>query len=236
MSEKSKGFFDANPKMLFIFGLVCGIAVTLVIGGAWPNLDSAGLDGEEVVVVDDVGGDAGEEEPAVLAAVTEDDHIRGDIETAKVVIVEYSDYECSYCARHHPTLVELMDTYGDDVAWVYRHYPLSFHAEAVPAALAAECASEQDMFWEFTDEMYDNQTSLGEDLYFEVAETLGLDIDEFTTCYEEERYVDDIQADMESGTAAGVAGTPGNFVNGVAVSGAQPASVFEGLIDQILAE
>ena len=236
MEEKSNGFFDANPKMLFVFGLVCGIAVTLIIGGAWPDFDSLGDDSDDDIVVVDAGSDLPDEEPAVLATVTEDDHIRGDINNAKVVIIEYSDFECPYCSNHHPTLVDVSETYGDDVAWAYRHFPLSFHAEAVPSALASECAADQDMFWDYADALYENQSELGDDLYVELATDLGLDVSQFSDCYESEKYMDDIQEDLDSGAAAGVTGTPGNFVNGIAVSGAQPASVFEGLIDQILAE
>lgn len=236
MTNKSKGFFDANPKMLFVFGLVSGIALTMIIGGALPSFNSIQDSGSDTEVVVDEGDTQEPEEQNILAAVTEDDHILGDIETAKIILVEYSDFECSYCGRHHPTLVDLMDTYGDDIAWVYRHFPLSFHEEAVPSALASECAAEQGLFWEFTNVMYENQSELGEDFYFETAEAIGVDIDAFTTCYDEERYIDDIQEDMDTGVAAGVSGTPGNFVNGILVSGAQPASVFEGLIDQLLAE
>lgn len=236
---KSKGFFDGNAKMLFVFGLVCGIALTMVIGSGLERFDSADGNGGEVVVVDDTQEqpvDELEDEPAVLAQITDADHVRGDLDKAKVVIVEYSDIECPYCGSHHETLVELMETYGDDIAWVYRHFPLSFHENAVPAALAAECAGDQGMFWDFTDIMYENQTALTDELFLDTATELGLDIADFTECYESGEYAQAIQDDMNSGVAAGVEGTPGNFVNGVMVSGAQPISVFESIIDQILAE
>jgi len=235
MEEKTNGFFDANPKMLFVFGLVCGIAITMIVGGALPSFESESSDSDDdaIVVIDDTDDQVAD--TAVLAPITEDDHIRGDIENAKVIMVEYSDFECPYCSRHHPTLVDVMDTYGDDVAWVYRHFPLSFHEEATPSAIASECAADQDKFWEFADEMYANQTTLGDDLYYEVATDLGLNIEDFTECYESGDE-SDINEDVATATAAGVSGTPATYVNGVLISGAQPASVFEGLIDQILAE
>lgn len=233
MSEQ-KGFFDANPKMLFVFGLVCGVALTMVIGSAWPGV-SSNANGEDTVV-DNGGGATGGEEQAILAAITTDDHIRGDLSKAKIVMIEYSDFECSYCGRHNPTVLSLLDAYGDDIALVYRHFPLSFHPEAMPAALASECAADQGKFWEFADAMYENQDLLGDDYYYQLAEENGLDMDTFTTCYENAEHTDDVNEDIQTGSDAGVSGTPATFVNGVLVSGAQPQSVFEGLIDQLLAE
>lgn len=84
------------------------------------------------------------------------DHIRGN-KKAKVVVIEYSDFQCPFCQRVHPTYKQILETYGDDVMWVYRHFPLSFHPKAMPAALASECAYEQggnDAFWKFADELF----------------------------------------------------------------------------------
>ena len=77
-------------------------------------------------------------------------------------VIEYSDFQCPFCARVHPTLQSLVDT-NDDVAWVYRHLPLDFHPEAMPAAIAAECAYAEegnDAFWMFTDTIFENQDQL----------------------------------------------------------------------------
>ncbi len=85
--------------------------------------------------------------------VSEADHIRGNAE-ASVVLVEYSDYECPYCRSFHPSMVQAMEEYGDQVAWVYRHFPLGFHATAMPSAIAAECVADEagnDAFWAFSD-------------------------------------------------------------------------------------
>ena len=87
--------------------------------------------------VQDDSGDTGNG-AAVLAPITEDENIIGDINKAKIVMVEYSDFECPFCERHHPTMQNLVEKYGDDIAWVYRHFPLSFHPEALPAALTSE--------------------------------------------------------------------------------------------------
>ncbi len=233
------GFFDGNPKMIFVFGLVAGIALTY-LGG---DLFSAGAgnarangSGNDVAVVDD-SDDADTATKKTLAAVTEDDHIRGDLDKAKVVLVEYSDYECPFCARHHPTMQALAAKYGDDVAWVYRHFPLtSIHPDAYPAALAAECADEQGKFWEFTDGLVENQASLGDEYYAELAGDLGLNVTKFTDCFETEKYKSVVDADMATGRAAGVSGTPATFVNGQMISGAVDQATFEELIDAAIAE
>ena len=103
MSEnKNPGFFDGNPKMIFLFGLVCGIVITLIFGGGVPSLSFGNGGGSDVVRtfdVDDEDDNSGSGEAAVaeLAAVTGDEWIRGDLENAAVVLVGYSDFECPFC-------------------------------------------------------------------------------------------------------------------------------------------
>lgn len=236
-----KGFFDGNPKMIFLFGLVCGIALMLIVGNGLPTLTSGENDGSDVVRTFDTGDDAGDDTGSAtagsLAAVTGDEWIRGDLENASVVLVEYSDFECPFCERHHPTMQEVMDTYGDDVAWVYRHFPLSFHPDAKPAANAAECIGHlagNDAFWTFADAAFARQDELGDDLYWEIAKSVGISESDFTECYENETYADAIQEDYKSGSQAGVTGTPATYVNGTLVSGAVPFESFADLIDSEL--
>lgn len=98
--------------------------------------------------------------------ISDQDHIRGSV-SAPVTIVEFSDLQCPFCGRFHPTLQKALQEYGDKVRWVYKHFPLdSIHAQARPAAEAAECIAEQkgdDGFWKFTDGVFKNQDRL-EDL------------------------------------------------------------------------
>jgi protein-disulfide isomerase len=173
--------------------------------------------------------------PAVdVPAVTDKDHIRGK-KDASVVLIEYSDFECPFCGRHHPNMKKLLEEFPNDVAWVYRHFPLSSHPEAKPAAIASECAGEQGKFWEYTDALFENQSRLGEDLYAELALTLRLNTSDFKTCLTSGRY-DDFVAEQEAGgVASGVTGTPATFVNGKIVAGALPYATIKSLVETELA-
>ncbi len=95
----------------------------------------------------------GEEAKKVEPVDFEKDHVRGD-SSAKIAVIEYSDLQCPYCQKVHPTYKKILDTYGKDVVWVYRHFPLSFHPDAMPLAVGAECAAKeggQEAFWSFVD-------------------------------------------------------------------------------------
>lgn len=243
--QKPKGFFDGNPKMIFVFGLVTGVALTSLLGGSLqlPSF-AASNNGKDVVRTfdnngntgSDTGSTAGTEPSGTLSPVTGDEHIRGgDLADAKVVLVEYSDFECPFCERHHPSMLQALDDFGDDVAWVYRHFPLSFHPEARPSALASECAAEQGEFWEYGDTLFENQAQLGDDYYVELAGDLGLNVSQFTDCYESEKYADAVDEDYSSGVSAGVSGTPATFVNGQMVSGAVPYETLKGIIEAEIA-
>ena len=240
--NKEKGFFDGNPKMLFVFGLVTGVALTSIFSGGinLPKLNANS--GSDVVRTFDTGGgdtagtnSAGTEPAGELAPVTGDEHIRGgDLADAKVVLVEYSDFECPFCSRHHPSMQQLVDDYGDDVVWVYRHFPLSFHPEAGPAAEASECAAEQGKFWEYGDALVENQSQLGDDYYYELAADLNLNEGDFADCYESGKYEDAVAEDYASGVAAGATGTPATFINGQMVSGAVPYDTLADIVESII--
>jgi protein-disulfide isomerase len=88
------------------------------------------------------------------------EHVRGSKDKAQIAIIEYSDFQCPFCHRVHPTYKQIMDAYGDKVVWVYRHFPLSFHPDAMPFAVGSECATElggNDAFWKFTDDLMNQQ-------------------------------------------------------------------------------
>ncbi len=177
-------------------------------------------------------------QPTAVPVVTSDDHTRGNTD-AEVTIIEYSDFECPYCGNFHPTLKQVMDTYGVKVRWVYRHFPLSFHPQALPAANAAECAAEQGKFWEFADAMFANQDKLSDEYYKQLATQNGLNSSKWQDCYTNKTYESKIQSQAQTGASAGVNGTPGSFIvdkdgNAIPIKGALPYSSVSAAIDQIL--
>jgi protein-disulfide isomerase len=164
-------------------------------------------------------------------------NFKGDA-NAPVTIVEFSDFECPFCGRFYSeTLSQIEENYIDTgkVKMEYRHFPLSFHPEAGPAAEASECAREQGKFWDYHDILYENQGSLGEANYKKWAVELGLDTGKFDSCFDSGKFRDKVQQDFTDGQAAGVSGTPSFLINDKLVVGAQPFSVFESAIEEALA-
>ena len=171
--------------------------------------------------------------------ISEKDHIRGNFE-ASATIVEYSDFQCPFCARFHQTMKQILVDYPEKVRWVYKHFPLDqIHSQARLAAEASECVWEQkgnEGFWQFADGLFENQERLGKSLYQELAEKLGLNMDQFNDCLSSRKYKDKVEADYQEGIKAGVRGTPGNFVNGEAIFGAVPYEILKAAVDGALAK
>ena len=155
---------------------------------------------------------------------------------AKVTIVEYSDFQCPYCEQfHQATYTLLKQNYGDQVRFVYKHFPLtSIHPEAYPAALASECAREQDKFWEFHDLVYQNQDILSATQYTAFAKQAGVaDMDKFQECVTTAKYKDRVQADYSSGVEHFVSGTPTFYINGLQIPGAIGYEQIAAIIEQV---
>lgn len=173
----------------------------------------------------------------VTFTISEDDHVRGNL-SAQVTLVEFSDLQCPFCASFHPSVQQALDEYGDNMRWVYKHFPLdNIHPQARPAAEASECVWEQngnEGFWEFVDAMFENQSRLSNVFYEEVAAEIGVNLLQFQTCVSERKYQDKVEQDYQQGLQAGVAGTPGSFVNGVPVRGAVPYEQLKSIIDSQL--
>jgi protein-disulfide isomerase len=163
------------------------------------------------------------------------DFYRGGAD-ATVEIIEFGDFNCGFCGRFHTeTYSQIADVYGDRVRFVYRDYPILAES-SVTASLAARCAGEQGQFWEYHDLLFENQGVFNQTGAFaRFAGDLGLDVDEFNTCVEEQRYLSGIVADYNEARTMGIRGTPAFFINGRPISGAQPFEVFAGLIDEELA-
>lgn len=178
-----------------------------------------------------------------IRPVGAEDHVRGP-ENAKVTVIEYSDLECPFCKRFHPTMQQLVEEYPNDVRWVYRHFPLDqLHAQAREEALATECAGEQGKFWEFTDLIYETTPSndgLDLDSLPDLAQQAGVaNIAQFTSCVESKKYADKVDADIADAQAAGGRGTPYSIVLGPngekePINGAQPYASVKALVEKYL--
>jgi protein-disulfide isomerase len=167
--------------------------------------------------------------------VRPDDPSRGNAR-APVTIVEFSDFQCPFCSRAGPTLKQIEQTYGKDVRIVWKHQPLPFHPEALPAALAAEAARQQGKFWEMHDKLFENQRALSAASYEAWAKELGLDVGKFKAAMADPQVKERVLADQALGNKVGANGTPTFFVNGEKVVGAQPFEAFKAVIDRRLAK
>ena len=242
MNDKQNVFSSLKPKTTFIFGIVASLLIIFTIG-FFVLMANALSDDEKStnkvsntnnkpsVVVPSPSPSAGNR---VNVQIASSDHVRGDI-NAPVKIVEFSDYQCPFCSRFHPIMTQVMAEYGDQVAWIYKHFPLdSIHSQARPAAEASECVAEQagdEGFWQFTDAMFANQNRLGNAYYNEVAESIGVNMGQFKDCVSSRKYKQKVEADYQQGIQYGVTGTPGNFINGVPVKGALPYDSIKQIID-----
>jgi protein-disulfide isomerase len=160
---------------------------------------------------------------------------------SKILLVEFSDFECPYCAQAHKTLKQFMAKHKDEVTLVYKHFPLtSIHPQAMPAATAAWAAQQQGKFWEYQDALFTHQKQLGEPLYLDIAENLNLDIEKFKRDRQsraltgETSYADTaIEKDIQLAERLGLSGTPFFVMNGQTLSGALQLSDMENVLTRI---
>lgn len=171
------------------------------------------------------------EPPRLSIEVADSERVKGPRDPP-VTIVEYSDFQCPFCARVGPVLKQIEAAYGDRVRVVYRDFPLPNHPEAQTAAEAARCAHEQGKFWHYHDRLFESQRSLSPETYRQLAADAGLDSTVFDECLGSGRFRAAIEEDSRSGESMGVSATPSFFINGRHVSGAQPFEVFQEIIEE----
>jgi protein-disulfide isomerase len=155
--------------------------------------------------------------------------------SAPIELIEFSDFQCPFCQRANPTVEQVLETYGDRIKFVYRHFPLPNHPAARPAAEAAACAQAQGKFWEYHDRLFANPTKLADPDLKAHAAAIGLDTGTFNTCFDNHQQKPGVDKDIADAEAVGVTGTPAFFVNGRSIEGAQPFDAFKRVIDEELA-
>jgi protein-disulfide isomerase len=227
------------PLSIVIAGAAVGLGLYFGTGSSAPQ-PAAG-----------VARNTAEEAPAAdttnkINPVTDADWIKGNV-NAPVKIVEYSDFECPFCQRHHETMKVIAEKYGDQVAWVFRQFPLEqLHQKAMPVAIASECVGElggDTAFWIFTDRYFEetltNDRTNIETLIPTLVAEAGVNQARFTECYESERTKPAVEEDVADAVETGGRGTPWSVLIGpdgktYPINGAQPASVIEQTIEAAL--
>lgn len=150
-----------------------------------------------------------------IPKVTKDDHIRGSI-NAKILLVEYSDYQCPFCKSFHPTMKQIIEEYGDSVAWIYRDYPLvDIHPKAQKSAEAAECVASlggNDAFWKFSDLLFERMPDIELTQLADLSAEVGLNASAVQDCIDSNKFADKVNQSLKSGQEGGINGTPGTVI------------------------
>lgn len=220
-------FVNANFALIVL--LIMAFALGFLSGSLWKEnqiLKSAGDNTAKNAAADKAAAAAAQKKLESVAPFDpKTDHYRGN-KDASIVLMEYSDYECPYCNKFHPTMVDLMSKYSDKVVWVYRHYPLSFHPNAQPLAEASECVAtygSNDAFWKFSDSVYekmgdgtifgkDASKVVSEDTILSLATAAGADRNKVKACIDSKEMTQKVKDSQATGNKAGITGTPGTII------------------------
>jgi protein-disulfide isomerase len=173
--------------------------------------------------------------PRHQVAIASTDPVRG-ARSAPVTIVEFSDYQCPFCARLVPVLAQVLTTYGDRVSIVWKDFPLEeSHPRAAKLAEAARCAGDYGKYWEFHDRVFANQAAAATTSFEDYARSVGLPAAEFAACVNSGRHAKRVTESLAAGNRLGVDATPTLFINGRVMAGAEPFEVLARIIDDELA-
>jgi protein-disulfide isomerase len=190
-------------------------------------------------------GQTGQKGPATAQASEilkpkTDDWMIGSTTTAKVVLVEYSDFECPACGAYHPIVSKLLTEFGGQVAYVYRHYPWYFHPQARASALVAEAAGRQGKFWEMSEQLFSNQEAWSKEganpqaLFASYALKIGLDPVRFQADLKDPSTARRIDRDLAEAKTLNITYTPSFFVNGQLVENPNSYDKFKALLQQTI--
>ena len=184
---------------------------------------------------------ASETGPAITVnAVNSEDWIKGNRD-AKVVLIEYSDFQCPACAFYYPLLEKFSEEFGDKLAIAYRHFPLQNHQNAKSAAYAAEAAGRQEKFWEMHDLIFDNQKDWKDkqstdEVFINYAQTLNLNLDQFKMDFASKEIRKKVEGTYQNGISLGLNSTPTFFLNGKKISNPRNYEEFRNVILQAINE
>jgi protein-disulfide isomerase len=178
--------------------------------------------------------------PVSVAAIAENDWVKGNRE-AKVILIEYSDFQCPACAAYYPLVKQLAQEFADDAAFVYRHFPLGIFPNSRIAGQAAESAGRQGKFWEMHSMIFDGQREWSnqnrgqaEEIFTSYAERLNLDVEQFKNDFNSQEAKDKINSDHRSGLKARVNATPTFFLNGERIRNPRSYEEFKSIINQAI--
>lgn len=227
-------FINNNFTLLLLVIIVFGVG--FYSGSNWRQDGATSITNNQEVKEDATAPVAerpsgpSKEQLAKVPEITSEDHVQGS-DNPEITLIEYSDFECPYCNRFHPTSQKIIEEYGDKVAWVYRHFPLSFHENAQDSAEFSECVAKyvgQEEFWEFSDilfekmeETYAKAQKEGSnsidspaklEAMVDMANDMGWDGAQLQTCVENDEMKEVVDSMEKGGRAAGVSGTPGTIV------------------------
>jgi protein-disulfide isomerase len=155
---------------------------------------------------------------------------------APITVVLFSDFQCPYCSRVEPSLTQLEKDFPGKIRVVWKDFPLPFHPNARPAAVAARVAGEEGKFWQMHSKLFENQRSLDRPNLEKYAQELGVGVEKLRSALDSGKYGAEIDADMKAGQTLGVQGTPAAFINGRKISGAVPYDTFKKIVEQELAK
>lgn len=193
--KKTKG---PDPKIIFLFGLACGIIIFSIFFCVALIFTSKSV-------------------PSSNAAKT-------STQGKKITVELFDDFECPFCLRHTATIDQMRKEYGNKIDLIFKHFPLAFHSNAQKAAEAYECAKEQKKGWEMYDKIFEAnaEKNMSVDTWKSTAKQLGLNTSQFNDCLDADKYSDKIKQDTAEARQRGVEGVPSTFINGEIIKGAAP--------------
>lgn len=209
--EKPKGRLWANVSTVLNYALLAAqVTLLLFLTQRVTSLENT------------VRSGFGSNQPTTPTTLARNPDERGQVlgpANAAITIVEFSDFECPFCAEGSAAVKRLLSEYPNQIRLVYRHFPLPSHPHAQQAAEASECAARQGKFWEMHDLLFANHKNLSPSVWAGYASRIGLNTETFNTCLSQKQTADAVQQDLSDGRKYQVQGTPSFFVNGTMARG-----------------